>query len=48
MSVDLELTLKRLGFRRISENKLQIACLRIAWWNVAGKHSISFEVNWRT
>jgi len=47
MSIDLELTLNRFGFVRVAENKIQVACFRIAWWHVAGKHS-SFEVNWRT
>lgn len=48
MSVDWELTLNRFGFRRVSENKIQFACFRVAWWHVSGKHSIGFEVNWRT
>ena len=47
MTVDLELTLNRFGFRRVSWNKVQVACFRVAWWRVAGKHSVGFEVNWR-
>ena len=48
MTIDLELTLNRFGFRRVSQNKVQLAFFRIAWWQVAGKHSVGFEVNWRT
>jgi hypothetical protein len=45
MTIDLELTLNRFGFHRVSENKIQIACFRIAWWALTGKHSVGFEVN---
>jgi len=47
MTVDLELTLNRFGFRRVSENKVQVGCFRVAWWRRLGKHSIGFEVNWK-
>lgn len=32
MVVDVELTLNRFGFGRVSANKVQIGCLRLAWW----------------
>jgi len=48
MSLDLEVTLNRFGFQRVAENKLQLACFRVAWWRVPGKHSIGIEMNWRT
>lgn len=47
MVLDLELTLNRFGFFRPAANKLQIACLRLSWWRIAGKYAISFEINWR-
>ncbi len=47
MVVDVELTLNRFGFGRVSANKVQIGCLRLAWWELPGKHAASFEVNWR-
>ena len=46
--IDIELTLNRFGFGRPADNKVQVGCLRVAWWRIAGKHAISFEVNWRT
>lgn len=48
MSIDVEVTLNRFGFYRPASNKVQVGCLRIAWWKVPGKHSIGFEMNWRT
>ena len=48
MVIDVELTLNRFGFGRVAVNKVQVGPLRLAWWRVAGKHGISFEVNWRT
>jgi len=46
--VDLELTLNRFGFARVAHNKVQLGFLRVSWWDVAGKHALSVEVNWRT
>jgi hypothetical protein len=48
MVIDIELTLNRFGLGKISENKFQFLFLRFSKWNIPGKHSISFEVNWRT
>jgi hypothetical protein len=48
MVLDVEITLNRFGFTRVSPNKVQIGPLRISWWNVAGKHGVGVEVNWRT
>ena len=48
MVVDIELTLNRFGFRRVATNKIQLGWVRVAWWQVDGKHAVSFEVNWRT
>lgn len=47
MSIDVEVTLNRFGFYRPAPNKVQLGCLRLAWWKVAGKHSFGVEVNWR-
>lgn len=47
MVVDFEITLNRFGFRKVEKNKLQIAFLRISWWDVPGKHAVSLEINWR-
>jgi len=47
MVLDVELTLNRFGFRRI-KNKIQIGFFRFAWWDIPGKHAVSFEINWRT
>lgn len=48
MVVDLELTLNRFGFGKISDNKFQFLFLRFSKWEIPNKHSISFEINWRT
>lgn len=48
MVIDIELTLNRFGFGKIAENKFQIFWLRFSKWKIPGKHSISFEINWRT
>jgi len=48
MVVDIELTLNRFGFGKIAENKFQFLCFRFSTWSIPGKHSISFEINWRT
>lgn len=48
MVIDVELTLNRWGFGRITENKFQFLCLRFSKWQIPGKHSISFEINWVT
>lgn len=48
MVIDIELTLNRFGFGKIAENKFQFLCFRFSKWNIVGKHSISFEINWRT
>ncbi|KKP31673.1 MAG: hypothetical protein A2360_01535 [Candidatus Staskawiczbacteria bacterium RIFOXYB1_FULL_32_11] len=48
MVIDIELTLNRFGFGKIAENKFQLFCFRFSKWNIVGKHSISFEINWRT
>jgi len=47
MVIDIELTLNRFGFGRISENKFQFLCFRFSKWKIPGKYSISFEINWR-
>lgn len=47
MVIDIELTLNRFGFGKIAENKFQLGWLRFSKWNIPGKHSISFEINWR-
>ncbi|OQA52920.1 MAG: hypothetical protein BWY43_00291 [candidate division WS2 bacterium ADurb.Bin280] len=48
MVIDVELTLNRFGLGRIAENKFQFLFLRFSKWNIPGKYSISFEINWRT
>ena len=48
MVLDIELTLNRFGFYRPAENKIQVACFRVSAWDIAGKHAVSFEINWRT
>lgn len=48
MVIDIELTLNRFGFGKIAENKFQFGWLRFSKWNISCKHSISFEINWRT
>ena len=35
------------AFGKIAENKFQFLWLRFSRWNIEGKHSISFEINWR-
>ena len=47
MVIDIELTLNRFGFGKIAENKFQLFWFRFSKWNIQGKHSISFEINWR-
>lgn len=47
MVIDIELTLNRFGFGKISENKFQFLCLRFSKWKIPGKYSISFEINWK-
>lgn len=47
MVLDIELTLNRFGFKRIAPNKVQFGFIRLSWWDIPKKHSISFEVNWR-
>ena len=47
MVIDIELTLNRFGFGKIAENKFQLFWLRFSKWNIPGKYSISFEINWR-
>lgn len=49
--IDIEITLNRFGFSKISTNKLQFGFIRISWWTkleVVGKVAISFEVNWKS
>lgn len=48
MVIDIELTLNRFGFGKISENKFQFFCFRISKWKIPDKYSVSFEINWRT
>jgi len=48
MVIDIELTLNRCAFYRPAYNKVQIGPVRLSWWRVAGKHAVSFEVNWRS
>ncbi len=47
MVIDIELTLNRFGFGRISENKFQFFFLRFSKWKIPNKYSISFEINWQ-
>lgn len=47
MVIDIELTLNRFGFGRISENKFQFFCFRFSKWGIVNKYSISFEINYR-
>jgi hypothetical protein len=47
MVIDIELTLNRFGFGKISENKFQFFWLRLSRWNIPGKYSISFEIDWK-
>lgn len=48
MVIDIEFTLNRFGFGKIAENKFQLFCFRFSKWEIPGKHSVSFEINWRT
>ena len=48
MVIDIELTLNRFGFGKIVENKFQLGWIRFSKWKIPGRHSISFEINWRT
>jgi len=48
MVIDIELTPNRFGFGKIAENKFQLFFFRFSKWNIPGKHSISFEINWKT
>ena len=47
MVIDIELTLNRFGFGKISENKFQFLFLRFSKWPIKNKYSVSFEINWR-
>ncbi|MFA7253110.1 MAG: hypothetical protein WC107_00980 [Patescibacteria group bacterium] len=46
MVIDIELTLNRLGLGKIADNKFQLFWLRFSHWDIPGKYSISFEINW--
>ncbi|MEK7117677.1 MAG: hypothetical protein AAB861_02775 [Patescibacteria group bacterium] len=48
MVIDIELTLNRFGLGKIAENKFQLFWLRFSKWQIPNKHSISFEINWKT
>jgi hypothetical protein len=48
MVIDVELTLNRFGLGKIDQNKFQLFWLRFSKWQIPGKHSISFEINWKT
>lgn len=48
MVIDIELTLNRFGLGKIADNKFQFLCFRFSKWKISNKHSISFEVNWKT
>lgn len=47
MVIDIELTLNRFGFGKVTDNKFQFLCLRFSKWKIPGKYSISFEINWK-
>ena len=47
MTIDLEFSLNRLGWGRISGNKFQAGPLRVSWWDLPGKHSVSIELQWK-
>lgn len=47
MTVDVELSLNRFGLGTVASNKFQIGPFRISLWDVKGKHSLSFEINWK-
>ena len=46
MVIDIELTLNRFGLGKIAENKFQFLFLRFSRWQIPGKRSVSFEINW--
>jgi hypothetical protein len=46
MVIDIELTLNRFSFGKVAENKFQFGPLRFSRWQIPGKNSVSFEVNW--
>lgn len=48
MVIDIEVTLNRFGFGKIAKNKFQLLCFRFSKWEIPNKHSISFEVNWKS
>lgn len=48
MVIDIELTLNRFGLGKIANNKFQLLWLRFSHWEIPGKYSISFEINWRS
>lgn len=48
MVLDIEITLNRFGFGRVTPNKFQIGFLRLSWWRIPNKYAVSFEINWRT
>jgi hypothetical protein len=48
MTIDIELTLNRFGLGKIAENKFQFLFLRFSHWEIPNKHSLSFEINWKT
>ena len=48
MVIDIELTLNRFGLGKIAPNKFQFLFLRFSHWQIPNKHSISFEINWKT
>jgi hypothetical protein len=48
MVIDIELTLNRFGLGKIAKNKFQFLFLRFSIWKIPNKHSISFEINWRS
>ena len=48
MVIDVELTLNRFGLGKIAENKFQLGPVRFSKWNIPGKNSVSFEINWVT
>lgn len=48
MTIDIELTLNRFGFGKIAPNKFQLFFIRFSYWKIPKKHSISFEINWKS
>lgn len=47
MSIDIELTLNRFGFGFVAANKIQVGLIRFSWWDIPGKTSLCFEINWK-